>query len=86
MNTATINSYSEDILQGLAAIADNEASLARVAKYVRRVVREQEKDSSLMSEEEFLARIEEGHKQIEDGLGIEMLPNESLSDFLNRIG
>ena len=85
MNTATINSYSADILQGLGAISGNEMALARVAKYVRRVVKEQEKDPTLMTEEEFFARVDNGRQQIKDGLGIEMLPNESLSDFLKRV-
>ena len=70
MNTAAINSYSAEILRGLGAISDNEASLARVAKYVRRVVKEQEKDSTLMTEEEFFARVEKAEKQIADGKGI----------------
>lgn len=86
MNTATINSYSADILQGLGAISGNEMALARVAKYVRRVVKEQEKAPALMSEKDFFARVDNGRQQIKDGLGIEMLPNESLSDFLKRVG
>jgi len=84
MNSAAINTYSAEILQGLAAMSSNEASLARVAKYVRRVLKEQ--DSALMSEDEFVARVEKGCQEIRDGKGLEMLPNESLSDFLLRVG
>ena len=40
----------------------------------------------LLSEEEFFARVDNGRQQIKDGLGIEMLPNESLTDFLERVG
>ena len=86
MNTAAINSYCTEILRGLGAISDNEASLARVAKYVRRVVKEQEKDPTLMTEEEFFARVDKGRQQIKEGQGIEMLPGESLTDFLKRVG
>ena len=67
MNTAAINSYSADILQGLGAISGNEAALARVAKYVRRVVKEQEKDPTLMTEEEFFAMLERGEEEYRQG-------------------
>ena len=86
MNTTAINSYSADILQSLGAISGNEDALSRVAKYLRRLVKEQENDPTLMSEEEFFARVDKGRQQMRDGLGIEMLPEESLSDFLKRVG
>lgn len=86
MNTVAINSYSADILQGLGAISSNETALARVAKYVRRVVKEQEKDPTLMSEEEFFAMLERGEEQYRQGKTHEMLPGESLDDFLKRVG
>lgn len=85
MNTAAINSYSAEILRGLGAISDNEASLARVAKYVRRVVREQEKDPTLMSEEEFFARVEKAEKQIADGKGITFANLDDMNQWLNSL-
>ena len=85
MNTAAINSYSAEILRGLGAISDNEASLARVAKYVRRVVREQEKDLTLMSEEEFFARVEKAEKQIADGKGITFANLDDMNQWLNSL-
>ncbi len=86
MNTATINSYSADILQGLGAISGNEMALARVAKYVRRVVKEQEKDPTLMTEEEFFARVDQARESLRLGKGKKMLPGETLSEFLKRVG
>jgi hypothetical protein len=85
MNTAAINSYSAEILRGLGAISDNEASLARVAKYVRRVVKEQEKDSTLMTEEEFFARVEKAEKQIADGKGITFANLDDMNQWLNSL-
>ena len=85
MNTAAINSYSAEILRGLGAISDNEASLARVAKYVRRVVKEQEKDSTLMTEEEFFARVEKAEKQIADGKGITFANLADMNQWLNSL-
>lgn len=86
MNTTAINSYSAEILQNLGAISGNEDALARLSKYLRRLVKEQENDPTLMTEEEFFARVDKGRQQIKDGLGMEILPNESLSDFLERVG
>ena len=85
MNTAAINSYSAEILRGLGAISDNEASLARVAKYVRRVVKEQEKDPTLMSEEEFFTRVETAEKQIADGKGITFANLDDMNQWLNSL-
>ena len=85
MNTAAINSYSAEILRGLGAISDNEASLARVAKYVRRVVKEQEKDPTLMTEEEFFARVDKAEKQIADGKGITFANLDDMNQWLNSL-
>ena len=43
-------------------------------------------DSAIMTEEEFLLKLERAELQIESGQGMEMLPNETLDDFLNRNG
>ena len=85
MNTATINSYSADILQGLGTISGNEAALARVAKYVRRVVKEQVKDPTLMSEEDFLALLERGEEEYRQGKTKQINSVEELNAFLNSL-
>jgi hypothetical protein len=63
MNTSSIGTYSTEILQSLGALSNNEAALARVAKYLRKVLKEQANDLSLMTEDEFFARIDEARKQ-----------------------
>ena len=60
--------------------------LKRVAKYLRKLVAEKEADPTLMSKEEFFARVDEAREQIKRGEGVEMLPDESLDEFLNRVG
>jgi len=39
-----------------------------------------------MTREEFLAKIEKAEQQIARGEGMEMLPDEDLTAFLNRNG
>ena len=60
--------------------------MARVAKYVRRVVKEQEKDPTLMTEEEFFAMLDRSEEEARQGKVHRMLPGESLDDFLKRVG
>ncbi len=40
MSATSIGTYSADTLQSLGAISNNESALARVAKYLRKVVKE----------------------------------------------
>ena len=75
-----------EILRNLGALAEDEGMLKRVAKYLRKLVAEKEADPTLMSTEEFFARVDEAQEQIKRGEGVEMLPDESLDEFLNRVG
>jgi len=75
-----------EILRNLGALAEDEGMLKRVAKYLRKLVAEKEADPTLMSKEEFFARVDEARELIKRGEGVEMLPDESLDEFLNRVG
>lgn len=46
----------------------------------------EEKDPSLLTKEEFFAKIERAEQQAERGEGIAMLPGEDLTHFLTRNG
>ena len=75
-----------EILRNLGALAEDESMLKRVAKYLRKLVSEKESDPTLLSKEEFFARVDEAREQIKRGEGVEMLPDESLDEFLKRVG
>ena len=75
-----------EILRNLGALAEDESMLKRVAKYLRKLVSEKETDPTLLSKEEFFARVDEAREQIKRGEGVEMLPDESLDEFLKRVG
>ncbi len=85
MSTTATNTYCADILRNLGAISDNESALARVAKYVRRVVKEQEEDPTLMTKDEFFARVDKARESLRQGKGKVMLYGETLTEFLNRV-
>lgn len=75
-----------ELLRNMSIIAEDENLLKRAAKYLRKLVAEKEKDPALLTKEEFFARVDEAREQIKRGEGVEMLPNESLDEFLERIG
>ena len=75
-----------EILRNMSIIAEDENLLKRAAKYLRRLAAEKEAKPTLLSEEEFFARVDEAREQIKRGEGVEMLPNESLDEFLERVG
>lgn len=84
MSSAAIDAYNADIQQSLETLSDDEAMLARVAKYLRRLVKERKPDPTCMSKEEFFARVDRARQSLREGKGIRMLPNESLSEFMAR--
>ena len=83
MNALQLNA---EILRNLGALAEDEGMLKRVAKYLRKLVSEKEADPTLLNKEEFFDQVEKAREQIKCGEGVEMLPGESLDDFLKRVG
>lgn len=79
MNTVQLDA---DILRNLGIIAEDENMLDKVAKYLRRVVKQMESDPTLMSKEEFFARVDEAQK----GPSHELRVGEDLTGFLRRRG
>ena len=51
-----------EILRNMSIIAEDETLLKRAAKYLRKLVSEKE-DSTLLTKEEFFARIDKARKQ-----------------------
>ena len=74
-----------ELLQSIGAIADSEPLMKRLTRYAKKLVREKE-DSTLLTKEEFFANVDEALEQARQGRVHRMQPNESLDDFLRRIG
>ncbi len=73
------------IWRDMAEIADSEPLMKQLAKYLKKLVAKKN-DLTLMTDEEFFKRVDEAREEIRQGKGIKMLPNESLDEFLKRIG
>ncbi|MBR0275461.1 MAG: hypothetical protein IJQ76_04565 [Prevotella sp.] len=75
-----------ELWQGIGAIADSESLMRRLTKYVRKLVKERETDSTLMTKADYYAMLDEAEQQIARGEGMKMQPGEDLKDFLKRNG
>ena len=71
-----------ELWQSIGAIADNESLMRRLTRYAKRLVKEQEKDPTLMTKEEFFARVEEAKK----GPSYELKEGETIEDLIKRLG
>ncbi|MDE5947201.1 MAG: hypothetical protein K2G86_00180 [Prevotella sp.] len=82
MTTMQLNA---EIYRSLSIIAENESLMKRAAKYLKKLAA-QEEDETLMTKEEFFAKIDESLQQAREGKVHEMLPGETLDEFLERVG
>ena len=85
MTAVQLNAMNTQLWQGIGTIADSEPLMKRLTKYVAKLVKEKN-DPTLMTKEEFFAKIDEAERQIARGEGHAMLPGEDLSNFLRRVG
>lgn len=85
MATLQTGKLNADILRNLGIIAENEGMLNRAAKYLRRLAKELSDDPTQMTKEDFFAKIKRSEEEYAQGKYYEMLPEESLDDFLKRI-
>ena len=83
MTTAQLNA---EIMQNLSILADNEDMMTRVAKYLRKLVKEKKADPTLMSKEEFFAKLDKAEEDYQKGNYTTLQPGESVTDMLKRCG
>ena len=81
MTTAQLNA---EMLRNMSIIAEDEGLLSRAVKYLRKLVKEKE-DPTLMSKEEFFAKLERAEKQIERGEGCTFTNLEDMNAWLNSL-
>ena len=82
MTTMELNAQ---IWRNMAEIADDETLMKQLAKYLKKLVAKKS-DPTLMTKEEFFARVDEAKAQYERGEGHMMLPGENLTAYLKRRG
>jgi len=73
-----------ELFQNLGIIAEDENLLKRAVKYLKRLASKKE-DDTLMSKEEFFARVDKAREHVKRGEVYRMKPNETLDEFLKRV-
>ena len=74
-----------EILRNLGIIAEDKMVLTKVAKYLRRMAKQASQDNTLMSKEEFFARVEEAEQDIKEGKGITFTNKADMNAWLNTL-
>ena len=82
MTTAQLNA---EIMQNLSVLADSEDMMTRVAKYLRKLVKEKKADPTLMSKEDFFAKLDKAEESIEQGKGKTFTHPSEMNAWLNSL-
>jgi hypothetical protein len=83
MTSVQIGALNAEIFHNLGTIAEDESKLKKLAKYLRRLVKEE--DSTLMTKEEFFARIDKAEREIEEGNCTTFTNMDEMNAWLNSL-
>ena len=67
MTAAQQNAMNTELWQGIGYIADDETLMRRLSRYVKRLAKEKADDPTLMTKEEFFARVDEARREYDEG-------------------
>ena len=81
----TTSQQTAEILHNLSVLAESEDMMKRVAKYLRKLVKEQKADPTLMSKEEFFAKLDKAEESIEQGKGKTFIHPSEMNAWLNSL-
>ena len=81
MTTMQLNA---EMLRNMRIIAEDENLLKRAAEYLRKLVAEK-KDPTLMTMEEFYARVDKAEKEIAEGKGTTFTNKDDMNAWLNSL-
>ena len=82
----TAMEVNTQIWRDIAEIADDESLMKQLAKYLKKLTAQKKSDPTLMTKEEFFAKIDRSLEQARQGRVHRMQSSELLDDFLKRIG
>ena len=82
----TTSQQTAEILHNLSVLAESEDMMKRVAKYLRKLVKQKQADPTLMSKEEFFEKLDKAEEDYQKGNFTTLQPGESVTDMLKRCG
>ena len=80
MTTTQQVAMNTELWQSIGYIADDDALMRRLTRYAKKLTKE--KDPSLMTKEEFFARVDAA----KNGPTYELQEGETIEDLLKRVG
>ena len=81
----TAMQINAELFRTMGEIADDEGLMMKLLKYAKKLAAKKS-DPTLMTKEEFFAKIDQAEQQIARGEYSVMLPGEDLSTHLRRLG
>ena len=78
-------SLNSDFLYDLSIVAEDEGLLKRVVRYVKKLAKEHQADPTLMTEEEFFAKLDRAEREIAEGKGVTFTNKEEMNAWLNSL-
>ena len=81
----TLTEMNAELFRQLSIIAEDESLMAKLLKYAKKLTANKKSDSSLMTEEEFFARIDASMEQAQQGHVHRIETKEELNQFLNNL-
>jgi len=73
-----------ELFRAMSEIADDEALMAKLLKYVKRLAAKKH-DDTLLTEEDFFAKVDEAREQISRGEGIRFTNREEMNTWLQSL-
>lgn len=73
-----------EMLRSMSIIAEDETLLKRAVKYLRKLVADKE-DPTLLTKEEFLAKVDKAEKQISQGKCTTFTNLDDMNNWLNAL-
>ena len=82
MTAIELNAMNTELWQSIGAIADSEPLMKRLTRFAKKLVKEKN-DPTLMTKEEFFAKVDKSRAQYERGEYTRINSEEELKAFLN---
>jgi len=74
-----------ELFRAMGEIADDETMMAKVLKYVKKLAAKKKADPTLMTKDEFFARVDEAREEIRQGKGKRFSDPEEMNAWLNSL-
>ena len=83
MTAGQLKTMNTELWQSIGAIADNETLMKRLTRYAKKLAKE--KEDTLLTRDEFFARLDKAEQDIADGKGTTFNNLEDMNSWLDAL-